>query len=517
ASEKEEPEPDWPDKHQSCMVLVKKGLCSFEEDSPELLALEKMCRKTDLFYRGSVAMLGSFYRQMETPKQLHEYQIAPRASVWPRNYCTSWELSFLDILKAIIGKTPVTLDQHLGLVASLPLREQCVRRDWKQVAEAILDTGFRWVGKKRTVKAPENPVVQFTNIFAFSELDQKIFRLIHAGIFPFTQMDFSEIATGQRAVWSEEESSPYCIPLFHLACQFGSEEIVRKLLQVDNALSLHQYYKTHKDSYTPYVRALMNETCPSVLIPLLEEAEKNPQGHLAQEIANFVPEEGGGCIFPAVSWLFEKSSWWMFSQNALLRACVSGDVSWARYVVRKKEEETMRASVYDSDQKRWMAAAIAVASYVNTPGVLGAPSGTPVEIAIRFERWEVVRFLCSKGAKATLEAGIQATQHVTEQMFDVIGKWHRVGKEINEVIEQMDSKPMDDRLSELIAVRIAYEGFVLKEQQETRRNALVADEIDAVISRLKILVNLLKNSSKDVVNYDLQHSFRVFVPVQELA
>lgn len=515
--EQEELRADWPDKHQSCMVLAKQGLLSLEEDSPELSALEKMCRKTDLFYRGSVATLGCFYEQMDTSNQLHEYQIARRASCWPINYCTSWELSFLDILKAVIGRTPVTLDQNLGLVASLPLGEQLLRRDWKQVAEAVLDTGFRWFGKKRTVRSPENPSVQFANILSFSEVDGKIVRLIRAGIAPFAQMDFSEIATGQRANWSEEESSPYCVPLFHLACQFGSEGVVRELLRVDDALSFRQYYGARKDSYTPYVRALMNEAYPSALIPLLEEAEKNPLGQLAQEVANFKPEEEGGCILPALSWVFEKSSWWMCPENALLRACVSGDVSWARYVVRKKEEEAMAASSHDSDQKRWMAAAIASASYVNTSGVFGAPRGTPVEIAIRFQRWEVVRFLCSKGAKAPLEAGIQATQHVANEMFDVVGRWHQVSKEIGQAIEQMDTKSMHDRLSELTAVRIAYESLVTKEREGIKRNGIVAHDIGLVVERLRILVDLLKNSSKDVVNYGLQHSFRVFVPVQELA
>lgn len=513
----QEPHADWPDKHQSCMVLAKKGLRSLEENSPELSALEKICREIDLFYRGSIATLGCLYEQMDASKQLHEYQIARRASSWPRNYCTSWDLSFLDILKAVIGKTPVTLDQNLGLVASLPLGEQLLRRDWKQVADAVLDTGFRWIGKKRTVRPPERPCVQFTNIFSFSEVDGKIFRLIRAGIAPFAQMDFSEIATGQTANWSEGESSPYCIPLFHLACQFGSEAVVRELLQVDRASSLRRYYETRKDSYTPYVRALMNETYPSALIPLLEEAEKNPLGQLAQEVANFKPEEESGCMLPAVSWLFEKSSWWMCPENALLRACVSGDVSWARYVVRKKEEEAMAASAHDSDQQRLMAAAIASASYVNTSGVFGAPRGTPVEIAIRFQQWEVVRFLCSKGAKAPLEAGIQATQHVANEMFDVVGRWRQVSKEIGQAIEQMDTKSMHDRLSELTAVRIAYESLITKEQEGIRRNAIVADEISVVIGRLKILVALLKNSSKDVINYGLQHSFRVFVPVQELA
>jgi hypothetical protein len=345
---------------------------------------------------------------------------------WPEDHCVSWDHSYT-LLRGIIGDTPVDLRAKTGLVERVFLSTHVMRGDWGGLWESVKGMASHMLGLTREPPSSGDFCVKLTHSEFSPLIDVRnptvMVNLIRAGINPFAVMDTSESATGQMTHWRRGARSVHYVTYLNLASQFAIEKIVKPFLEKLEVFG--RYDAELHGTDTPYQRAVMNQKHPSVLIPFLEEAKQDPLGGLALEIRDLGSREESPCYGDTVlNWVLAGESWRKCPQNYLMLACVSGDVDFARYLVEKEEERALRICLPEATEAdRQIKALIAAGCFVNEKGKFGAPSGTPVEVAVRFGHQEMVQFLCSKGAAVSLEVRLKTTQQIGAQMRQVIDHW----------------------------------------------------------------------------------------------
>lgn len=512
---------DWPDKHQSCMALAERSIELFEGREEVLTPLVQVCRRTELFFRKRVRTLGFLYRRMEEAESLHSLQLAslptrkesclnspppsrlPKLGQWtykhwPKRHCVSWGHA-ASVFRGIIGDAPIVLDGEWGLSVRQPLSELLYRRDWQGAMETVQEVALTFLGLFRKPGFPEERCVSFVPTIDRVTPAMTVF-LIRAGISPFAVMDISERVSQKPTEWREGAASPYYIPFFHAACQFGTKEMVEAFLE--DKRPFRRYYKKVEGSDTPYRRALLNERYPSVLIPLLREGKEDPEGGLAQEIAALNNLEHFPCGPFGIGVYFAKREWRSREENRLLLACVGGDLIWARYVV-EQEEEKIRARLISplTEEDREMAVFVAVGHFVSCPGVGEAPSGTPVEVAARFKHPAMIQFLCEKGANASLEVRVEAAHALAQQVDVVMHQWQRAQADIQQEIARLRIEATKQQHDEMASLVIGFRNTLRQQKQETQSFQGTLQQMDAAITRLERSADRLKQSSQKVVQH----------------
>jgi|GEM_PF-6851721 hypothetical protein len=534
---------DWPYKQQSCTSLAKKSisLLSTETENAELVPLLKICKQASLFFRKISRDLEFLYRQMpevEYLDELHLFQRAPHPSFpsvglprppkslwshpgswtvedWSTGHCTGWD-HFLSIARGILANAAMTIKPHIGLQEKLSFWERVCRHDWKSGLAPLQGIGRAFEAK---VKNPcGNPMkkedysVNFSPSEFYSDprrsdslplIDtgpKTIIYLIQAGIDPFAVFDVSEIVTGQSTQWRVGASSPEYISLVHLACEFGTKEILEALLEAGD---LREYYRTNKLKDTPYQRAVMNYARPSVLVPFLEAAAKYPNEPLNQEIQSFSKEgEKRSFLWKPLARFAADEVWRRRPCNYLLLACVSGDLVFAKYLVEKVEAEA-RAACGDqaTEKEKEVAAALAASAFVNRPGDNFSPEGSPVQIASRSAQAEIVSFLCVKGAQASLEIRVQATQRLNSRMINVVSQWEEVQEQIRNEIDLLRLEVNQQQLDEMTSIAIAYHNNVAAEKQTLQSCSAVSKSNHEIIDRMLHVMALIDENHKPVIEF----------------
>ena len=379
---------------------------------------------------------------------------------------------------------------------------------------------------------PEQRSVNFSPLEFFSDSRQSdspplidagrpevIVHLIRMGMNPLAKFDFSEIATGRPTEWKAEVSSPYYISYLELAFECSTLEIVKAFLESGDPVG--EYYRTSDLKDTLYQRAVMNYEHPSVLIPLLEIAAKYPNGPLALEIKSFSKEgEQKKCLLKPFARVAADEVWRRRPCNYLLLACVSGDLAFAKYLIEKVEEEARAAcGEMATAEEKEISAALAASAFVNRPGDNFSLDGTPVEIASRSAQAEMVAYLCEKGAQASIEIRMQATQRLNGRVIDVFSQWDEVQRQIRSEIQQMGLQINQKQLDELTSVTVAWSNnmIAIKTKQQSsldilKSNHEMLDQILEIIEMEKNGQLVMQENPKPVIEYYRKKYGLVLVP-----
>lgn len=494
---------------ETCIALAIRSICllSKQSSSPELASFLRVCREARLFFRGDQEALGRLYDEMSPVDHLddlHPFQIAPPSPFdhWPEGHYLSWGPS-MSIARGIIGDTPISFDADTGLSEHVLPPERISRKDWKGLLKSLKKMALHVTGFRSTSSGPLGKRSNFEGS-SLVELDGPftVVNLIRGGFNPFAVLD-----TSQGDDWQEGAKSVHYFSYIHLACSFGTSEVLRALMQLDIEEFRRRYAALdEQDEDTPYRRAVMNQRHPSVLIPLLEEAEVDREGRLAMEIAKWSNRmERPQCVPFDMDRVFSGNEWRNYTDNYLMLAAVGGDLKWAVYLVEQKERKAMDAHMAfcpEATKEQCLLVAFdAASSFVNRRTVFGGPSGTPVEEALKAGHSNVAKFLCDKGAIASLEIRMQALGRTIERNETVIDLWGQIQQQISFEIERMPLKATEDQIEEIVGIIMACRNYYEKQAEMAQSIAEVIDANDQAISRIEALLDLKEKNYRPIVEY----------------
>lgn len=515
-------------RQQSCITLVKRSLDLLSEmERPVILSdLLRVCRKVSLFFRGSYERLDFLWVHMPPCVLLNGFQQAPDPSLdeaapprscwsfentwtpsdWPRSHWGSWDHARTVVAGIGLGRNlGWKVLENGGLVRDRSFFERLWIGDWSGMGLSFRDRQSRSSALEIGCSSLRSLVDQYeSRIFLDPKNPNFILNLIRAGIDPFVLVDTSEWAFGRPTQWQEGDESPHYVPLFNLACEFGSREIVEALLE--DRESFIQHYQNVNLYDSPYKRAVLNEDDPSVLIPLLEEARLHPEGMLAREIENpGVNAISFDCPFDALNLLarFIPNQRWRFrSEDHLILACFGGSLDLVRYLVERREEMARALLPKDAtDAEKCMAAAAAASQFVNQRSAFRGPRGTPAEIAVKRGHFEIVQFLCQKGAEVTVDLQMRAMRQASEQVGVFVEEWREAQEAILEQADvlQLHVTANQEGLNQMTALHVAYQNQLMQLQEirkgyggEISRHLGLVERAKALADQLKQLADQLE-------------------------
>ncbi len=500
------------DMQETCIALAIRSICllSKEPSSPVLIPFLRVCSAVRLFFRGDQESLGGLYDQMvpvDESAELHPFQIPPTPIFghWPEGHCLSWG-QFFSIARGIMGDTPLSFAEDTGIAEYVTPPERIARKDWKGLFHSLGKMALHWSGMQQESSFAPECLLKVSDMESSSlvelENPSTVVNLIRAGFHPFAVLD-----TSRNVEWQEGARSLHYIFYVHLACSWGRSEVLRALLEQDKEGFRRYYAKIdEQDENTPYRRAVMNQKYPSVLIPLIQEAEEDPQGHLAVEIRKWANRaEKPQCVPLGVAELLSGMQWRNHPGNYLMLACQSGDLSWAQYLVEREEKRAIEmylsCHAEATKEQRLLAAFDAASLFVNRRSVCGGPSGTPLEVAIRSGHAHVAQFLCDKGAASSLELRFEAMGRTIGRNERMVDLWSEIQHQIGPEIERMPVKATQEQIQEIVAIIMACCKYYEKESTISQSISEAIDASDQTIARIELLLDLKEKNYRPIVEY----------------